>query len=146
VLLEPVAMRNTSILHFKSRYFKRATGDHVVKTHSSSDWNKMTEEFPVSVLFITSDDSHDSIVQVSERACAIVFFPRCFEVVDASFWCKHCHCCFLNLCLQSVGDSLWESVAFAHFSKQSASSVQGSSADGTWTVCLALLEIFDRLL
>jgi hypothetical protein len=45
-------------------YFKRATGDHVVKASSASDWTKAMEEFPITVLVLTDDDSQDGTIQV----------------------------------------------------------------------------------
>jgi hypothetical protein len=46
-------------------YFKRATGDHVIKATSASDWQSNMEEFPVSVLFVAGDaEEQSNIVQV----------------------------------------------------------------------------------
>ena len=46
-------------------YFKRATGDHVIKATSASDWQSNLEEFPVSVLFVAGDaEEQSNIVQV----------------------------------------------------------------------------------
>jgi hypothetical protein len=60
--------------HSLRSYFKRATGDHVVKATSASDWAKSMEEFPISVLVVTDDDSQDGTIQVTQLPH---HFPQC---------------------------------------------------------------------
>ncbi len=52
------------ISHLSRSYFKRATGDHVIKAKSASDWTNAIEESSVTVLLVTDDDAHDGTVQV----------------------------------------------------------------------------------